>query len=89
MIYNTIRAIHPDVELTANKDLIFRDDAQIASWARPATAYLYDNYFMSGISELTIGPLQYTTREQALLLMFKAGILTGFLNDQVMQSLTG
>lgn len=37
MIYNTIKAIHPDVELIANKDLIFKDNAKIAKWARPAT----------------------------------------------------
>lgn len=86
MIYNTIRAIHPEEKPMVNENLVFHDEAQIQSWAKPAIAFLYDNYIMRGIDELTIGPLLYTTREQALLLLFKTGILTGFLDMDAMRA---
>lgn len=86
MIYNTIRAIHPEEELTINTDLAFHDEAQIQSWAKPAVAFLYDNFIMRGIDELTIGPTLFTTREQALLLLFKTGILSGFLDIDALKA---
>jgi len=86
MIFNTIRAIHPEETPMVNESLAFHDEAQIQSWAKPAIAFLYDNYIMRGIDELTIGPLLYTTREQALLLLFKTGILTGFLDMDALKA---
>lgn len=49
--------------------------------------HLYDNYIMGGVAEMTAGPLEFTTREQALLFIFKTGILTGLLDEETARKL--
>lgn len=47
----------------------FTDKGQVSSWALDAMQFVYSNGIMKGIDSSRIGPLQNTSREQAIVLM--------------------
>ncbi len=81
MFFNTLKAIYPNWEYAITDDVKFKDNSNIAKWARNAMVYLYKNNIMNCVSEFTISPLSKASREQALTLDFRIAFLSGILFD--------
>jgi len=60
-----------DINLSKDQieNLIFKDQAEISTWALESVRLAYKHKIMNGVAELTIAPKQNTTREQALFLV--------------------
>lgn len=54
---------------STDSSIPFSDRGQISSWALEAMQFVYFNGIMKGIDSSSIGPLQNTSREQAIVLM--------------------
>lgn len=83
MLVRTIKAVNPEMNPMYDPKLVFKDENEIAGWARPSVAYIYDSHIMKGTAELTIEPLNSVTREQALVFIFKTGFFTGLIDESV------
>ncbi len=89
MLVRTIKAIHPEMKPVYDPKLVFKDENEIAGWARPSVAYIYDSHIMKGTSELTIEPLSSVTREQTLVFIFKTGFFTGLIDESMITGAEG
>ncbi len=69
MIHRTLKASLTGIEESFSGDFPFLDQNQIASWAIDSVKFAYGNDIMKGIGNNLVGPLQNTTREQAIVLM--------------------
>ena len=69
MIYRTLDAAIPNLDKDITGTYNFSDENMIASWAIKEVKFAYKNQIMKGIGENQIGPLQNTTREQAIILL--------------------
>lgn len=68
MITRTLNASGMSTKATSSS-FPFTDKGQISSWAIDAMQFVYSSGIMKGIDSSSIGPLQYTSREQAIVLM--------------------
>ncbi|MGM0397334.1 MAG: S-layer homology domain-containing protein, partial [Bacillota bacterium] len=69
MIHRTLKVALTGIEESYTGEFPFSDQSQIASWAMDSVRFAYGNSIMKGIGNNLIGPLQNTTREQAIVLM--------------------
>ena len=69
MIYRALDASLPGLNKDTTGTFPFSDQGKIASWAMDSMKFAYKNQIMMGIGSNQIGPLQNTTREQAIVLM--------------------
>ncbi|MDW7667324.1 MAG: S-layer homology domain-containing protein [Bacillota bacterium] len=69
MIYRALDVSIPALNKDTSGDYNFADIDKIASWAINEVKFAYKNQIMKGIGNNQIGPLQNTTREQAIVLM--------------------
>ena len=69
MIHRTLKVALTGIEEGYAGEFPFSDQSQIASWAMDSVRFAYGNSIMKGIGSNLIGPLQNTTREQAIVLM--------------------
>lgn len=69
MIYRTLKADNPSLNMDTSGVSAFSDEASIASWAIDAVKYANKNSIMKGTGNNNINPLGNTTREQAIVLI--------------------
>lgn len=69
MIYRALDASLPSLNKDTTGDFPFSDQSRIAAWALESMRFAYKNQIMLGIGNSQIGPLQNTTREQAIALL--------------------
>jgi len=69
MIHRTLKVALTGIQESYTGEFPFSDQNQIASWAMDSVRFAYGNGIMKGIGSNLIGPLQNTTREQAIVLM--------------------
>lgn len=69
MIHRALSVSIPSLDKDISGYFPFADQDEIASWALEAMKFAYKNQIMKGFSSTTIGPLQNTTREQAIVLL--------------------
>lgn len=69
MIYRTLKADNPNLNMDTSGVSTFSDEASIASWAIDEVRYAYKNSIMKGTGNNYINPLGNTTREQAIVLI--------------------
>lgn len=69
MIYRTLKADDPKLNMDTSGAAAFSDESSIASWAIDAVRYASKNDVMKGTGGNRISPLDNTTREQAVVLM--------------------
>ena len=68
MITRTLNASGISTKVTSTS-FPFTDKGQVSSWALDAMQFVYSNGIMKGIDSSRIGPLQNTSREQAIVLI--------------------
>ena len=64
-------AVHPGADYSAVGVSAFADESSIASWAIDAVRYMSKEGIMKGVGAGKIDPLGNTTREQAILLIYR------------------
>jgi len=69
MIYRALDVSIPNLDKDISGEYNFTDINKIASWAINEVKFAYKNKIMKGVGNNQIGPLQNTTREQAIVLM--------------------
>jgi fibronectin type 3 domain-containing protein len=69
MIYRTLKADDPSLNVGASSAAQFADQNQIASWAIDSVRFANENGIMKGTGGNKISPLNNTTREQAIVLL--------------------
>ncbi len=69
MIHRTLKVALTGIEEGYSGEFPFSDQNRIATWAIDSVRFAYGNDIMKGIGNNLIGPLQNTTREQAIVLM--------------------
>ncbi|WEK54423.1 MAG: S-layer homology domain-containing protein [Candidatus Cohnella colombiensis] len=70
MLMRAIKVAIPSKELDTAKSTTFNDEAKIAKWAADAIGFAVKNNIMKG-SNNKISPLDNTSREQAILLIYR------------------
>jgi len=70
MLMRAIKVAFPNKDLDTTKSTIFNDEAKIAKWAADAVGFAVKNNMMKG-SDNKISPLDNTSREQAILLIYR------------------
>ena len=71
MLVRTVDKAISGANINDYAETIFSDNNKIADWAKAAVNYAYENKIMQGIGENTIAPLNNTTCEQAILLVYR------------------
>ncbi|WP_026486465.1 trypsin-like peptidase domain-containing protein [Caldanaerobius polysaccharolyticus] len=79
MLVRFLKLVYPQDDYSASESLNFSDKNEISDWARAAVAYVYKEGIMKGTSYDKISPKAYTTREQAIVLMYRLLIKKGIL----------
>lgn len=69
MIYRALDVSIPALNKDVSGAFLFSDQNRIASWALTEMKFAFKNQIMRGFEDNTIGPLQNTTREQAIVLL--------------------
>ncbi|MDP3386961.1 MAG: S-layer homology domain-containing protein [Eubacteriales bacterium] len=69
MIYRALDVSIPALDKDVSGAFLFTDQNKIASWALTEMKFAFKNQIMRGFEDNTIGPLQNTTREQAIVLL--------------------
>lgn len=69
MIFRALNVSLPTLDKSTAGDFPFSDQNRIATWALEAMRFAYRNQIMKGLSADLIGPLNNTTREQAIVLL--------------------
>ncbi len=69
MIYRTLKANDPDLNMNISGVDEFSDEDSIASWAIDAVKFANKNSIMKGTGTNRISPLSNTSREQAIVLL--------------------
>lgn len=69
MIYRTLKANDPALDMNTSGVSAFTDQSSIASWAIDAVKYANKNSIMKGTGGGNISPLSNTSREQAIVLL--------------------
>lgn len=74
MIYRTLMTLNSDIDLSDRYISLenFQDSRDISVWARDGVEFMVGMQIMIGIGEDIIAPLGITTKEQAILLVFRA-----------------
>ncbi|MEG2583692.1 MAG: S-layer homology domain-containing protein, partial [Oscillospiraceae bacterium] len=60
-----------DTPVVSNDLRVFSDFNQISSWAVESLSYLNQMGIIKGMSDAEIAPLENTTREQAILIVYR------------------
>ncbi len=90
LIVNLITALFPEDELKDTISYDFYDKDKIDEWALPFLNYCYSKGFIKGIAPMTIGPKAATTREQAIIMLYRLAVARELLNqDSIQPSITG
>lgn len=71
MLLRALKAVHPGANYSASGVGTFADESLIASWAIDAVRYMSKEGIMQGLGGGKIGPLGNTTREMAILLVYR------------------
>ena len=71
MLLRALKAVHPGADYSAVGVSAFADESSIASWAIDAVRYMNKEGIMKGVGAGKIDPLGNTTREQAILLVYR------------------
>ncbi len=71
MLQRALKAVTPGADYSAPGVAPFADEAAIAPWAIDAVRYMNKEGIMKGLGEGKIGPLNNTTREHAILLIYR------------------
>lgn len=69
MIYRALDVSIIGLDKDVSGSFLFSDQNRIASWALTEMKFAFKNQIMRGFEDNTIGPLQNTTREQAIVLL--------------------
>ena len=69
MITRTLHAVNPSIAKSTDTTFPFTDKNLVSSWAYDAMLHIFTSGIMKGIDDDRIGPLQNTSREQAIVLM--------------------
>jgi hypothetical protein len=69
MIYRALDVSILGLDKDVSGAFLFSDQNRIASWALTEMKFAFKNQIMKGFEDNTIGPLQNTTREQAIVLL--------------------
>ncbi|MEL7654548.1 MAG: S-layer homology domain-containing protein [Bacillota bacterium] len=69
MIYRTLKADNPSLNMDISGVSAFSDESSIALWAIDAVKFANKNSIMNGMGNNKINPLGNTSREQAIVLM--------------------
>lgn len=69
MIYRTLKANDPNLNMDTSGVGAFSDQSSIASWAIDAVKYASKNNIMKGTGGNSISPLNNASREQDIVLM--------------------
>lgn len=70
MLIKAMRKANVDLSTTNVTDISFSDQSNISSWALEPIRIAYKHKIMNGVGNATIMPKDFTTREQALVLIF-------------------
>ncbi|NDL67269.1 S-layer homology domain-containing protein [Anaerotalea alkaliphila] len=69
MIYRALDVSIAGLDKDTSGDFPFADQGSIAAWALTEMRFAYRNQIMKGVGNNRIGPLENTTREQAIVLL--------------------
>lgn len=70
LLVNLMRSINSSIDFSVNENHYFVDRDEISSWALPSVKYLYENSIFKSNLELTFGPKEFVTREEAIVLAY-------------------
>ena len=79
-----VQLLDPNVDTKPKKTYNFVDGSDISIWALPMVSYCYENNIMSGTGEFRIKPRAYTTRQEAIILIYNLSKKFGLLSQEML-----
>lgn len=73
MVHRTLKALNPELD-ESGYSLDFKDSGEISSWARESVSFMAENGLVKGTDEKKFMPEATTTREQAIVIVFRTSI---------------
>ncbi|MFZ5353573.1 MAG: S-layer homology domain-containing protein [Bacillota bacterium] len=71
LIVNLVRSMYPAANLKPVKYYDFEDNTKLEDWARDDVNFCYENGIQRGVGGNMIDPQGYSTREQAIMLIYR------------------